>query len=83
MALGKEGIQRNVCPFGVQHCEGVLPIVSVYLFGHNVGASLLAVSQSILECKFQSLKFHDFCQKILGVGGRSHDQHYVKNKFKK
>ena len=26
------------------------------------------------ECKFQSLKFHDFCQ---------HDQHCVKNKFVK
>ena len=35
------------------------------------------------DCKFQSLKFHDFCQKFLGREGGQHDQHFVKNKFVK
>ena len=32
---------------------------------------------------FQSLKFHDFCQKFYGREGGQHDQHCVKNKFVK
>ena len=35
------------------------------------------------ECKFQSLKFHDFCQKFNEREGGQHDQHCVKNKFVK
>ena len=35
------------------------------------------------ECKFHSLKFHDFCQKIYGREGGQHEQHCVKNKFVK
>ena len=35
------------------------------------------------ECKFQSLKFQDFCQKFYGREGGQHDQHCVKNKFVK
>ena len=35
------------------------------------------------DCKFQSLKFHDLCQKFYGRKGGQHDQHFVKNKFVK
>ena len=35
------------------------------------------------ECKFHSLKFCNFCQKIYGREGGQHDQHFGKNKFVK
>ena len=33
--------------------------------------------------KFQSLKFHDFCQNFQGREGGQHDQHFVKKEFVK